>query len=122
MVPDHRSSIPYYPHEGIYPPRTSTANRRDSSNNSSEDSRLWRGRGHSNERGRPPERERYPSSDRRLQGEEDYPVMEDPQIDMKEDHLMMEDPLMEEDLLMMEDPQDAQIEEDPKDLEALLDL
>ena len=34
-----------------------------------------------------------------LQGEEDYPVMEDPQIDMKEDHPMMEDPLM------MEDPQ-----------------
>ena len=30
IVPDHRSSIPYYPHEGIHPPRTSTANRRDS--------------------------------------------------------------------------------------------
>ena len=26
------------------------------------------------------------------QGEEDYPVMEDPQIDMEEDHLMKEDP------------------------------
>ena len=64
-VPDHRSSIPYYPHKGIHPPRTSTANRRDSSNNSSDDSRLQRGRGYSNERGRPPERERYPSSDRR---------------------------------------------------------
>ena len=58
IVPDHRSSIPYYPHEGIHPQRTSTTNRRDSSNNSSDDSRLQRGRGYSNERGRPPERER----------------------------------------------------------------
>ena len=65
IMPDHEHSIPYYPHEGIHPPRTSTANRRDSSNNSSDDSRLQRGRGYSNERGRPPERERYPSSDRR---------------------------------------------------------
>ena len=65
IMPDHRSNIPFYPHEGIHPPRTSTTNRRDSSNNSSDDSRLQRGRGYSNERGRPPERERYPSSDRR---------------------------------------------------------
>ena len=63
------------------------------------------------------------------QGEEDYPVMEDPQIDMEEDHLEEEDHLMEEDppLMMedhqmdMEDPQDALIEEDPWDLEDLLD-
>ena len=58
---------------------TSTANRRDSSDNSSDDSRLQRGRGYSNERGRPPERERDTQvviGD--LQGEEDYPVMEDP--------------------------------------------
>ena len=98
IVPDHRSSIPYYPHEGIHPPRTSTANRRDSSDNSSDDSRLQRGRGYSNERGRPPERERDTQAvTEDLQGEEDYPVMEDPQIDMEEDHLMMEDPLMMED-------------------------
>ena len=57
IVPDHRSSIPYYPHEGINPPRTSTANRRDSSDNSSDDSRLQRRRGYSQEGGRPPERE-----------------------------------------------------------------
>ena len=73
-----------------------------------------------------------------LPEEEDYPVMEDPQIDivedpddclmeedhclMEEDHLMMEDPLIMEDHLMeMEDPQDIQIEEDPQDLEDLLD-
>ena len=37
------------------------------------------------------------------QGEEDYPVMEDPQIDMEEDHPKMEDHLMEEDHLMKED-------------------
>ena len=62
------------------------------------------------------------------QGEEDYPVMEDPQIDMEEDHLMEEDHPMEDDPLMMEDhqmemegPQDALIEEDPQDLEDLLD-
>ena len=77
-MPDHRSSIPYHPHEGIHPQRTSTANRRDSSNNSSDDSRLQRGRGYSNERGRPPERERDTQAvTEDLQGEEDYPVMED---------------------------------------------
>ena len=65
IVPDHGGSIPYYLHEGIYPPRTSTANRRDSSDNSSDDSRLQRRRGYSQVGGRPPERERYPSSDRR---------------------------------------------------------
>ena len=58
IVPDHRSSIPYNLPEGIHPPRTSTAIRRDSSNNSSDDSSLQKGRGYANERGRPPERER----------------------------------------------------------------
>ena len=103
MEPDHRSSIPYYPHEGIYPLRTSTANRRDSSDNSSEDSRLQRGRGHSNERGRPPERERYPSSDRRPPRRRGLPSNGRPP-DRYEGGppdgggpLMMEDPLMEED-------------------------
>ena len=57
IVTENRSSIQYYPHEGIHPQRTSTANRRDSSDNSSDDSRSHRGRGYSNERGRPPERE-----------------------------------------------------------------
>ena len=38
---------------------------RGSSDNSSDDSRLQRGRGYSQEGGRPPERERYLSSDRR---------------------------------------------------------
>ena len=51
-------------HEGIHPPRTSTTNRRDSSDSSIDD-RFHRGRGYANERGRPPERERYPSRDRR---------------------------------------------------------
>ena len=64
-MPENRSGIQHYPHEGIQPQRTSTANRRDSSDNSSNNSRLQRGRGYSNERRRPPERERYPSSDRR---------------------------------------------------------
>ena len=45
-------------------PRTSTINRRDSSDGSDTD-RVPRRRGYSNERGRPPERERYPSRDRR---------------------------------------------------------
>ena len=58
IMPHHRCSIPYYPHVGFHPPRTSTANRRDSSDNSSDDSRLQRGRGYSNEKGRPPQRER----------------------------------------------------------------
>ena len=65
IVSENISSIQYYPYEGIHPPRTSTTNRRDSSDNSSDDSRLQRGRGYSNERGRPPKRERYPSSDKR---------------------------------------------------------
>ena len=46
------------------PPRISTSNRRDSSDSSDTD-RVPRGRGYSYERGRPPERERYSSRDRR---------------------------------------------------------
>ena len=64
LVLDNRGSSPSYQHEGIHPPRTSTVNRRDSSDSSDTD-RFHRGRGYSNERGRPPERERYPSRDRR---------------------------------------------------------
>ena len=47
-----------YQSGGIQPPRTSTINRRDSSDSSDSD-RFHR------ERGRPPERERYPSRERR---------------------------------------------------------
>ena len=106
IVPENRSNIPYYPHEGIHPQRTSTTNRRDSSDHSSDESRLQRGRGYANERGRPQrERERDTQAvTEDLQGEEDYPVMEDHQIDMEEDHLREEDYLMEEDHLMEEDP------------------
>ena len=60
---EDRGSGPTYQHEGIHLPRTSTVNRRDSSDSSDSD-RFQRGRGYSHERGRPPERERYPSRDR----------------------------------------------------------
>ena len=63
-----------------------------------------------------------------LQEEEDNKMIGDPQIDMEEDHLMEEDCLMGEDPLMMEghlmemeDHQGTLIEEDPQDLEDLLD-
>ena len=64
IVLDNRASGASYQPEGIHPPRTSTAQRRDSSESSDVD-RFPRGRGYSNERGRPPEREGYPSRDRR---------------------------------------------------------
>ena len=57
---DDRGSGPSCQHEGIHLPRTSTVNRRDSSDSSDSD-RFQRGRGYSHQRGRPPERERYPS-------------------------------------------------------------
>ena len=140
IVLDNRSCGPSYQHEGILPQRTSTANRRDSSDSSDSD-RFHRGRGYANERGRPPERERYPSRDRRpprRRGltnngrplidpiEEDRLIEEDHLMEegclVEEDHLMMEDPLMMEDHLMeMEDPQDVPIEEEPQDLEDLPD-
>ena len=62
IVLDNRGSGPSYQHEGIHLPRTSTVNKRHSSDSSDTD-RFHRGRGYSNERGRPPERERYPSRD-----------------------------------------------------------
>ena len=61
---EYRGSGPTYQHEGIHPPRTSTVNRRDSSDSSDSD-RFQRGRRYSHERGRPPKRERYSSRDRR---------------------------------------------------------
>ena len=65
MVTENISSMQYHPHEGIHPQRTSTANRRDSPDDSSDDNRSLRGRGYPNERGRPPEKERYSNNDRR---------------------------------------------------------
>ena len=56
MVTENISSIQYHPHERIYLQRTSTANRRDSPDDSSDDNRSLKGRGYPNERGRPPEK------------------------------------------------------------------
>ena len=72
-------------------PRTSTVNRRDSSDSSDSD-RFQRGRGYSHERGRPPERERERDIQVEIEieglpEEEDYQVMEDPQTDLLENHL-----------------------------------
>ena len=75
----------------------STSNRGDSPDDSSDDNRSLRGRGYPNERGRPQRKRGIQTVTEDPQGEEDYPVMEDPQIDMEEDHPMKEDPLMEED-------------------------
>ena len=44
-----------YPCEGIYPQGTSTSNRRDYPDDSSDDNRLYRGQRYPNERGRPPD-------------------------------------------------------------------
>ena len=72
-------------------------------------------------------KEGIPTETEDLQEEEDHKMMGDPQIDMEdtlveEDHLMEEDPLMMEGhLIETEDHQDALIEEDPQDLEDLLD-
>ena len=57
MLTENISSMQYHPHEGIHPHRILTANRRDSPDDSSDDTRSLRGRGYPNERGRPPERE-----------------------------------------------------------------
>ena len=110
IVLDNRGSGPSYQHEGIHLPRTSTVNRRDSSDRSDSD-RFHRGRGYSNERSRPPERERDTQVEiEGLLEEEDYQVMDNPQtVPLKnhlieEDCLIEEDHLVEEDHLMMEDP------------------
>ena len=116
-VTESISSVPYHPHERIHPQRTSTANEMKEILHMIVVVTV----DHS-------EKEDILMKEEDPQGEEDYPVMEDPQIDMEEDHLMEEDHPMEEDPLMMEDhqmemevPQDALIEEDPQDLEDLLD-
>ena len=82
----------YHSREGIHPQRTSTTNRRDSPDDSSDDNRSLRGRGYPNERGRPPEKERYSNSDRRAPRRGGLPSNGSPQIDMEEDHPMKEDP------------------------------
>ena len=65
MVTENINSMQYHPQDGVHPQRTSTFNRKDFLDDSSDDSRSLRGRGYPNERGRPPEKERYPNSDRR---------------------------------------------------------
>ena len=54
-----------YPCEGIYSQGTSTSNRRNYLDDSSDDNRSYRGQRYPNERGRPPDEGRYPNRDRR---------------------------------------------------------
>ena len=110
-----------YPHEGICLPGTSTSNRRDYLEDSSEDNRSYRGQQHPNERGRPPNEGRYPNGDRRPPrrgGSQDDGIPPDRHGGPPDGGgpLMMVGHLIE-----MEDHQDALIEEDPQDLEDLLD-
>ena len=65
IISENMSIERQYPHEGIYPQGTSTANRREYPGDSSDDNRSYRGQRYSNERGRPPDEERYPNRDRR---------------------------------------------------------
>ena len=110
-----------YPCEGTYPQGTSTLNRRDYLEDSSDDNRSYRGRKYPNERGRPLDEGRYPNRERRPPRRGGSQDNGRPQIDM-EDPLMEEDPLMMEDhLIEMEDHQAILIKEDPQDLEDLLD-
>ena len=64
MALEDRGNDPTYQCEEIHQPRTSTINRRDSSDSSDTD-RVPRRRRYPSERGRPPERDRYSSRDRR---------------------------------------------------------
>ena len=122
MVTENISSMQYHPHERIHPQRTSTANRRDFPDDSSDDNRSLRGRGYPNERGRPPEKERYSNNDRRPPRRGGLPSNGRPPDRYgggppnRGGPLMMEDHQME-----MEGPQDALIEEYPQDQEDLLD-
>ena len=116
-----------YPCEGIYPQGTSTSNRGNYPDDSNDDNRSYRGQRCPNERGRPPDEGRYPNRDRRPPrrgGSQDdgRPPNRYGGHSSGEDHLMEEDPLMMLGHLMeMEDHQDVLIEEDPQDLEDLLD-
>ena len=103
-----------YPCEETCPQGSSTSNRRNYPEDSSEDNRSYRGQ-------RPPNERRYPNRDRRPPRRGGSQDNGRPQIDM-EDPLMEEDSLtMEGHLIEMEDHQDTLIEEDPQDLEDLLD-
>ena len=55
----------HYSQEGIYPQGTSTANRRDYPDDSSDDNWLYRSQRFPNERGQLPDEGRYPNRDRR---------------------------------------------------------
>ena len=117
-----------YPCEGTCPQGTSTSNRRDYLEDSSEDNRSYRSvKDTPMKEEDHPMKEGIPTEIEDFQEEEDHKTMGGPQIDM-EDTLVKEDPLREEDpltmeghLIEMEDHQDALIEEDPQDLEDLLD-
>ena len=110
-----------YPCEGPCLPGTSTSNRRDYLEDSSDDNRSYRGQQYPNERGRPPDEGRYPNRDRRPPrrgGSQDNGRPPDRHGGSPDGGGPM---MMEGHLIEMEDHQDALIEEDPQDLEDLLD-
>ena len=55
----------HYPCEGIYPQGMSASNRRDYPDDSRDDNRSYRSQRFPNERGQPPDEGRYPNRDRR---------------------------------------------------------
>ena len=65
VIPEYVRIGRNYPHEGTYLQGTSTSNRRDYLEDSSDDNRSYRGQRYPNERGRPPNEGRYPNRDRR---------------------------------------------------------
>ena len=65
MISENARIEQNYPHEGTCLQGTSTSDRRDYLEDSSEDNRSYRGQWHPNERGRPPDEGRYPNRDRR---------------------------------------------------------
>ena len=111
---------------GQIQPRTSTINRRDSSDGRDIDE-YHRRRGRPPQRGGPPDRGRPQIEEDCLVEEDPLMIEEDPLIEedpqMMEDPLMMiEDPLaMEDHPMEMEDPQGIPIEEEPQDQEDLPD-
>ena len=67
-----------YPHEGIYPQGTSTANRREYPGDSSDDNRSYRDQRYSNEREDHQMKKGIPTETEDLQEEEDHKMMGDP--------------------------------------------
>ena len=65
MISENIRTGQNYPWEGTCIPGTSTSNRRDYPEDSSDDNRSYRGQQHPNERERPPNERRYPNKDRR---------------------------------------------------------